>query len=104
MTIPDTAITKDGNVFMKWALEHRNLDPMQKNKVEELIHSSAVQKFSYNWNICGAWVTPEEAEKLIPVKLQICNCNNGVFKSAFIFGSQLDYNLWYAGNREGVLS
>lgn len=103
MTIPDTAILDlNGNVFMKWALEHRNLDPMQKNTVKKLIGDSSVDKFNYNWNIAGAWVTPEEAEKLLTVKLKICNCNNGTFKAAFAFGSLLDKNLWTTGNREGV--
>jgi len=103
MTIPDTAITDpNGNVFMKWALHHRNLDPMQKNKVVELTKNDAVHKFSYNWNIAGAWVTPEEAEKLLTVKLKICNCNNGTYSHAFVFGSLLDKNLWTSGNREGV--
>ena len=103
MTIPNTAITDpSGNVFMKWALEHRNLDPMQKNTVKKLIGNSSVDKFSYNWNIAGGWVTPEEAEKLLTVKLKVCNCNNGVFKNAFVFGSLLDRNLYTSGNREGV--
>ena len=103
MTIPNTAITdSSGNVFMKWALEHRNLDPMQKNTVKKLIGNSSVDKFNYNWNIAGGWVTPEEAEKLLTVKLKVCNCNNGTFKNAFIFGSLLDKNLHTTGNREGV--
>lgn len=103
MAIPDNAILdSNGNVFMKWALEHRNLDPMQKNNVKKLIGDSSVDKFNYNWNIAGAWVTPEEAEKLLTVKLKICNCNNGTFKAAFTFGSLLDKNLFTTGNREGV--
>ena len=103
MTIPNTAITdSNGNVFMKWALEHRNLDPMQKNKVVELTKNDAVHKFSYNWNIAGGWVTLEEAEKLLTVRLKVCNCANGTYKNAFIFGSLLDKNLFTAGNREGV--
>lgn len=104
MTIPDTAITDpNDNVFMKWSLDRRNLDPTQKNNVKKLIGNSSVDKFSYNWNICGAWVTPEEAEKLLTVKLKVCNCNNGTYKNAFVYGSLLDKNLWTAGNREGVL-
>lgn len=104
MTIPETAITDpNGNVFMKWALPHRNLDPMQKNNVAKITSSDAVHKFSYNWNICGAWVTPQEAETLLTVKLKICNCNNGTYKPAFVFGSELDKNLFTSGNREGVV-
>lgn len=103
MTIPDNVILdSNGNIFMKWALEHRNLDPMQKNNVKKLIGNSSVDKFNYNWNIAGAWVTPEEAEKLLTVKLKICNCNNGTYKHAFVFGSLLDKNLFMTGNREGV--
>lgn len=103
MTIPETAITDtNGNVFMKWALTHRNLDPMQKNHVATITHSDAVNKFVYQWNIAGAYVTPAEAEILLTVKLKICNCNNGVFRQAFTFGSLLDKNLWSSGNREGV--
>ena len=103
MTIPETAITDaNGNVFMKWALPHRNLDPMQKNHVAKITKSDAVHKFAYNWNIAGAWVTPQEAEILLTVKLKICNCNNGTFKNAFVFGSLLDKNLFTTGNREGV--
>jgi len=103
MTIPDTAIKDpNGNVFMKWALDHRNLDPMQKNVVNKLTGSTSADKFNYNWNIAGGWVTPQEAEKLLAVKLKICNCNNGTYRQAFVFGSLLDKNLWTSGNREGV--
>lgn len=103
MTIPETALTdQNGNVFMKWALTHRNLDPMQKNHVATITHSDAVNKFTYQWNIAGAWVTPAEAETLLTVKLKICNCNNGVYRQAFTFGSLLDKNLFTSGNREGV--
>lgn len=103
MTIPTDAITdQNGNVFMKWALPHRNLDPMQKNHVARITNSDAVQKFNYNWNIAGAWVTPAEAETLLTVKLKICNCNNGTYRNAFMYGSLLDKNLFMTGNREGV--
>lgn len=103
MSIPESAVTdQNGNVFLKWALPHRNLDPMQKNHVEKITNSKAVQKFNYNWNIAAAFVTPEEAEILLTVKLKICNCNNGTYKPAFTFGSLLDKNLFIYGNREGV--
>jgi hypothetical protein len=104
MTIPETAITdSEGRVFLKWALTHRNLDPMQKNHVAKITGSDAVRSFNYNWNIAGAFVTPQEAEILLTVKLKICNCNNGTYHQAFTFGSLLDKNLFTAGNREGVL-
>ena len=103
MTIPSDAITNEnGDVFMKWALTHRNLDPMQKNHVAKITASDAVHKFNYNWNIAGAYVTPQEAEMLLTVKLKICNCNNGTYRVAFAFGSLLDKNLFTTGNREGV--
>ena len=103
MTIPSDAITNEnGDVFMKWALTHRNLDPMQKNIVNKLTGSTSANKFNYNWNIAGGWVTPQEAETLLTVKLKICNCNNGTYRQAFIFGSPLDKNLFATGNREGV--
>jgi len=103
MTIPSDAITNEnGDVFMKWALTHRNLDPMQKNIVNKLTGSTSANKFNYNWNIAGGWVTPQEAETLLTVKLKICNCNNGTYRQAFIFGSPLDKNLFTTGNREGV--
>ena len=105
MNIPENVIKNDnGELFMKWALAHRNLDPMQKNTVKKLVNESSVDKFNYNWNIAGAFVTPEEAEKLLTVKLKICNCNNGTYKQAFAFGSLLDHNLFFFGNREGIRS
>jgi hypothetical protein len=104
MTIPDTAITDtSGNVFMKWALEHRDFSFLQKNEVNKLTGSTSANKFNYQWNIAGGWVTPEEAEALLTVKLKTCNCNNGTYRNAFVFGSLLDKNLFTSGNREGVV-
>lgn len=103
MTIPNDAILDaSGNVFMKWALPHRNLDPMQKAHVVKITGNNAVMSFVYQWNICAAFVTPQDAEVLLTVKLKICNCNSGTFKTAFTFGSLLDKNLFASGNREGV--
>ena len=103
MTIPNDAILDaNGSVFMKWALTHRNLDPMQKAHVAKITGNDVVMSFVYQWNIAGAFVTPQDAEVLLTVKLKICNCNNGTYRVAFAFGSLLDKNLWTSGNREGV--
>lgn len=103
MTIPNDAILDaNGNVFMKWALPHRNLDTVQKAHVAKITGNNAVMGFVYQWNICAAFVTPQDAEVLLTVKLKICNCNNGTYRQAFAFGSLLDKNLFTSGNREGV--
>ena len=84
-----------GQVLLKWVLPR----PPKPVKIEG---TNRVYIFGYNFNVCAAWVEPQDVERMLLVREKICNCANGTYKNAFVPANLLDRNLFVYGNREGV--
>lgn len=88
-------ITNDaGNVAIKWVLPR----PAKPVTIEG---DKTVYIFTPKQNVWMAWVKPEHVDRLLAFREKTCNCNNGVYKNAFMLSNQLDVNLWEYGTREG---
>lgn len=89
----DERIINDaGYVAIKWVLP-RPAKPVIIDGEE------TVYLFTPKQNIWMAWVKPEHVDRLLVFKEKTCNCNNGVYKNAFMLCNQLDVCLWMTGQR-----
>ena len=95
MVMDEMMTNEKGQVLLKWVLPR----PPKPVKIEG---TNRVYIFGYNFNVCAAWVEPQDVERMLLVREKICNCANGTYKNAFVPANLLDRNLFVYGNREGV--
>lgn len=88
---------KDDKVLLKWTLP-------RPPKLVKIDGTDRVYTFTYNMNVCGCFVDPQDVERLLKVKEKVCNCNNGTWKLAFAYANLLDFNLFVYSNRDGIQS
>lgn len=94
--VMDEGIKNDaGQILLKWVLP-------RPPKIVKIDGTNRVYTFDYNFNVCAAWINPEDVERMLKIKEKVCNCNNGTYKNAFHLANLLDHNLFVYGNREGV--
>ena len=93
-------ITNDaGQIALKWAIRLR-----PSPKIIKLDGLGVTYSVTSKHNIHMLWVEPAHLQTLLNLRMKSCACNNGTMVNAFRLASQLDVNLWTAGNREGIIS